>query len=213
MNQQSWNLKPDDIEARSLAIIDSEAGEHGYSPKQWAIIRRMIHTTADFDWANITMISDEAIATGIKALNNGCTIFTDTQMAQMGISPWRMEPLNVDVRCLISRGQTIARATAGATTRAVAAVDLAVETNPEAIFVIGNAPTALFRLVEHARAGRANPGLIVGLPVGFVNAAESKQVLAESDLSFITARGRKGGSAVAASVINALAIMALENQQ
>ena len=141
MEQKAWNLRPEDIETRSLAIIDSEAGEHGYSQRQWSIVRRMIHTTADFDWDGITIFSNGAIEKGLDSLKSGCTIFTDTQMAKMGISPWRMDPLGVDVRCLISRGQTIARATAEATTRAVAAMDLAVETNPEAVFVIGNAPT------------------------------------------------------------------------
>lgn len=209
----AWNLKPGDIETRSMEIIDSEAGDHGLSSLQWAIVRRMIHTTADFDWAKTTLFSQEAIDRGIAALRSGCTIYTDTQMAKMGISPWRLEPLGVEVRCLISRGQTIARATAGPTTRAVAAVDIAVEADPGAMFVVGNAPTALYRLLEHVNAGRANPALVVGLPVGFVNAAEAKQALAESDLPFITAKGRKGGSAVAASVVNALTIMALENQQ
>lgn len=213
MEQQAWNMKPNDIEARSMAIIDAEAGAHEWPPKKWAVIRRMIHTTADFDWAGITLINELALECGVKALSGGCTIFTDTQMARMGISTWRIESLGVDTRCLMGDEVVSVRAAKNGTTRAVAAVDLAVDMDPEAVFVIGNAPTALLRLLEHCKAGKASPQLVVGLPVGFVNAAEAKQALAETNLPFITAKGRKGGSAVAASVINALAIMALEKQQ
>ena len=213
MERQSWNLKPEDIETRSMAIINAQAGEHGWPPQRWAVVRRMIHTTADFDWARITLMQDQALRGGIMALAGGCTIFTDTQMAKMGMSPRRLEPLGVEVRCLINYEPVMARAAETGTTRAVAAMDLAVEEGPRAVFVIGNAPTALLRLLEHTQAGRARPALVVGLPVGFVNAAESKAALAQSDLPFITAQGPKGGSAVAASVINALAIMALEQQR
>jgi precorrin-8X/cobalt-precorrin-8 methylmutase len=121
--------------------------------------------------------------------------------------------LEADVRCLINDQVVAARAAKNGTTRAVAAIDLAVDMNPEAVFVIGNAPTALLRLLEHCQSGKASPGLVVGLPVGFVNAVEAKQALAQTDLPFITAKGRKGGSAVAASVINALAIMAQKERQ
>lgn len=213
MERQSWNLKPEDIETRSMAIIDAQAGEHGWPPQRWAVVRRMIHTTADFDWARITLMQDRALRGGIAALTRGRAIFTDTQMARMGMSLRRLEPLGVEVRCLINHEPVVVRAAETGTTRAVAAMDLAVEEDPTAIFVIGNAPTALLRLLEHTQAGRARPALVVGLPVGFVNAAESKAALAQSDLPFITAQGPKGGSAVAASVINALAIMALEQQR
>jgi len=213
MNGQAWNLKPDDIETRSLAIIDDEAGEHGWPPREWAILRRMIHTTADFEWAKITLFQDQAIESVLKAFSREFTIFTDTQMARMGISPRRIEALGGDVRCFMGDEVASARAAKNNTTRAVAAMDLAVDMDPEAVFVIGNAPTALLRLLEHCSSGKARPQLVVGLPVGFVNAAEAKASLAQTDLPFITAKGRKGGSAIAASVINALAIMALENRQ
>lgn len=210
MDGQTWNLKPEDIEARSMAIIDAEAGPHGWSPQEWNIIRRMIHTTADFDWAEISLIQQKAVDKGIEALSTGCTIFTDTQMAKVGISPWRVDSLGVEVHCLISDHEVRAMAAKNGTTRSVAAMDLAVERNPRAVFVIGNAPTALLRLLEHCRSGKADPRLVVGLPVGFVNAAEAKEALAETYLPYVTAQGRKGGSAIAASVINALAIMTLE---
>jgi precorrin-8X/cobalt-precorrin-8 methylmutase len=213
MHGQAWNMKPDDIETRSLAIIDAEAGDHGWPPQDWAVIRRMIHTTADFDWPEITLIHEKALASGMRALSEGCTIFTDTQMAKMGISSWRIDSFEVDVRCLIADQKVGALASREGSTRAVASMDLAVDLDPAAVFVIGNAPTALLRLLEHCRSGKARPQLVVGLPVGFVNAAEAKHALAQTDLPFITAKGRKGGSAVAASVINSLAIMALENRQ
>lgn len=196
-----------------MAIIDAEAGAHGWPPREWTVIRRMIHTTADFDWSGITLINDQAIERGLRALSNGCTIVTDTQMAKMGISSRRIDVLNAQVCCFMGEEVASVRAAKNGTTRAVAAADLAVDMAPEAVYVIGNAPTSLFRLLEHCQAGKARPQLVVGLPVGFVNAAEAKEALAETNLPFITAKGRKGGSAVAASVINAMAIMALENRQ
>ena len=196
-----------------MAIIDAEAGAHEWPPREWSVIRRMIHTTADFDWSGITLINDQAMERGLRALSNGCTIVTDTQMAKMGISSRRIDALNARVCCFMGDEAASARAAKNGTTRAVAAADLAVDMAPEAVYVIGNAPTALFRLLEHCQAGKARPQLVVGLPVGFVNAAEAKEALAETNLPFITAKGRKGGSAVAASVINAMAIMALENRQ
>ena len=210
MDENAWNLAPGEIETRSMAIIDAQAGPHDWPPDAWQVVRRMIHTTADFDWAGSTLIHPQALASGIEALKQGRTIYTDTQMARMGISAWRVAPLGVKVHCLISDEVVRELATDNGTTRAVAAMDLAVGRDPKAIFVVGNAPTALLRLVQHAQAGRARPSLVVGLPVGFVNAAEAKAVLAQTDLPYITARGPKGGSAVAASVLNALAILATE---
>ncbi len=200
-----WNLPPEEIERRSMAIIAQEAGEHGRPPGEWAVIRRMIHTSADFEYLRTVRLHPQAVASGVRALKAGGVIFTDTRMAQAGISRWRLEPLGARVQCLMDLPQAGERARQGGTTRAVAAVDLAVETIKPSIFVIGNAPTALFRLIEHIQAGRAAPELVVGLPVGFVNAAESKEALLAIDRPYITALGRKGGSAVAASVINALA--------
>lgn len=212
MDEKAWNLGPGQIEARSMEIIDTQVGAHSWPPEAWQVVRRMIHTTADFDWARITLIHPEAIERGVRALRRGCTIFTDTQMARMGISAWRLAPLGARVRCLMAEEEVKARAAAEGTTRAVAAMDLAVQMDPEALFVVGNAPTALLRLVQHAEAGRARPALVVGLPVGFVNAAEAKETLAHSRLCHITAQGPKGGSAVAASAVNALAILAGEER-
>ncbi len=206
----AWNLKPDEIEARSFAIIDQEAGEHGFGPEEWSVVRRMIHTSADFDYVKNVRIQARALESGKAALKGGARIVTDTRMAQMGIPLRRLEPFGASVQCLMDDHRVAEQARKNGTTRAVAAVDLAVENGPPEIFVIGNAPTALFRLMEHIQAGRAAPALVVGLPVGFVNAAESKEALAGLDIPHITALGRKGGSNVAASVINALAELCLE---
>ncbi len=200
-----WNLKPDQIEARSFAIIDQEAPEHGWDREQWAIVRRMVHTTGDFEFVHTARFAPGAVEAGKKALLAGASIFTDTNMAAAGIKRAAVEQRGGTVRCLIAEPAVAADAHSKGTTRALAAVDAAVAEESEgAVFVIGNAPTALMRLLDLVEAGRAAPALVVGIPVGFVNAAESKQRLSQSGLPFITALGRKGGSALAACVINAL---------
>ncbi|MBU2550883.1 MAG: precorrin-8X methylmutase [Proteobacteria bacterium] len=203
-----WNLPPDEIERRSFQIIDAEAPAHQWPPDVWSVIRRMIHTTADFEYVSSVRVHPGAVASGLEAIRRGRVIFTDTRMAQSGMSRRRLERFGGRVECLIDAPETITRAREGNTTRSVAAVDLALDRLADGIYVVGNAPTALFRLIEHIQAGRAQPALVVGLPVGFVNAAESKEALLECSVPYITAVGRKGGSAVAASVINALADLA-----
>ncbi len=200
-----WNLPPQEIERLSWGIIEAEAPPHAWPPQAWRIIRRMIHTTADFDWVESVRMHPQAIASGLAALKAGATVFTDTRMAQAGISQRRLAPFGARVRCLMDDPQVARLAVERGTTRALAAVDLALPELEGAIYVVGNAPTALYRLLQHVRAGQAQPALLVGLPVGFVNAAEAKAALAATSQPFITAVGRKGGSAVAASVINALA--------
>ncbi len=202
--------KPEEIEAESLRIIDSEVPEPRlFDGKKWQVVRRMIHTTADFELLNLVRFHEKAVSSGIKALKNGATIVTDTEMAKRGIPIRRLEPLGCTVRCLINDERVVNRAKAEEITRAKAAVDVAVsEIKPE-IYVVGNAPTALIRLVEHFDNGDVSPALVVGMPVGFVNAAESKALLMSRDIPYIAIEGRKGGSALAASVVNALAILAV----
>jgi precorrin-8X/cobalt-precorrin-8 methylmutase len=200
-----WNLPPGAIERLSFEIIDAEAPPHDWPADAWSVIRRMIHTTADFDYITSVRMHPQAMAGGVRAIAGGCTIFTDTNMAAAGMPARRLRPYGVEVRCLMGDQAVAAAAAQGRTTRAYAAVDAVLESLGGNIYVVGNAPTALFRLVEHITAGRVQPALVVGLPVGFVNAAESKAALAQTDCPYITALGRKGGSAVAASVINALA--------
>ena len=200
-----WNLPPDEIEKRSFAIIDSEAGNHDWPPDAWTIVRRMVHTTADFEYVGSVRMHKDAISRGCQAIRSGCTIFTDTNMARSGISARRLAPFGVKVECFMADPGVAELARQNDTTRAVAAVDAVLDRLDGAIYVVGNAPTALLRLVERIQTGDARPALVVGLPVGFVNAAESKDAVAGIDYPYITALGRKGGSGVAASVINALA--------
>lgn len=201
--------KPEEIESESFRIIDSEVPEPRlYGGGKWDVVRRMIHTTADFEMIELVRFHEKAMESGIHALRNGATIVTDTEMAKRGIPVRRLEPLGCHVRCLMNDERVIERAKTEGITRAKAAVDIGVhEIQPE-IFVVGNAPTALIRLVEHFDNGDVAPALVVGMPVGFVNAAESKALLMSRDIPYIAVEGRKGGSALAASVINALAILA-----
>lgn len=202
---------PDTIEARSFEIIDSEVPEpRPFTGHQWEIARRLIHTSADFDLLNHLTIHPAAVAAGLAALRSGCTVFTDTEMARSGIPLRRMEPLGCRVQCLLNRPDVVAAAKVNGTTRAHAAMDAVRAELGGSIMAIGNAPTALIRFMEHLDAGGEAPALVIGMPVGFVNAAESKELLAgQSAVPFIAIRGRKGGSPLAAATVNALAEIAL----
>lgn len=204
-------MKGAEIEALSFRIIDREAGAHDFAPRPWSIVRRMIHTSADFDYQQTVRLHPRAIDAGIGAILAGRPIVSDTNMARAGIRKPALSRFGVEVRCYMADPAVAQEAQAAGTTRARAAVDRAVSETPEAIFVIGNAPTALLRLVELVKSREARPALIIGLPVGFVNAAESKAALLETDVPYITNVGRKGGSNVAAAVVNALAILAAES--
>jgi len=204
------HVPPGEIESRSLAIIDAEVPEpRPFSGEEWAVVRRMIHTTADFDLLNHIRFHPDAVRAGKEALLAGADIVTDTRMALSGIPVRRLEPMGCSVRCLMGEPQVAKRAKAEGVTRAWAAVDEAMAHGGADIFVIGNAPTALFRLLDWVGRGARPPKLIVGMPVGFVNAAESKELLlAQDSVPYITVAGRKGGSSLAASGVNALLILA-----
>jgi precorrin-8X/cobalt-precorrin-8 methylmutase len=195
-------MKPEQIGQSSFNIIDQEAGSHNFPPEQW--------TTADFEYQHMVRFHPVAIKAGIGAIKAGKTIITDTNMARVGIRDKELEPFGVSVKCFIkdSAVQEIARK--NDSTRAEAAVDAAVTEMNGGIYVVGNAPTALMRLIELVANKQAHPALIIGLPVGFVNAAESKAALVELDYPYISNVGRKGGSNVAASVMNALAKLAIK---
>jgi precorrin-8X/cobalt-precorrin-8 methylmutase len=206
------HVPPLEIESRSLAIIDAEVKEpRPFLGDEWIVARRMIHTTADFDLLAHIRFHPQAIMSGKDALLAGADIVTDTRMALSGIPVRRLEPLGCTVRCLIDDPAVAKRARKEGVTRAWAAVDEVMAHGGADIFVIGNAPTALYRLLDWMERGARPPRLIVGMPVGFVNAAESKELLlAQTAIPFITITGRKGGSSLAASVINALLKLALE---
>ena len=205
-------MKSEQIELESFRIIDHEAGPHSFSPQEWQIVRRMIHTSADFDYLRTVRFHPRAIRMGLEALRAGKPIVTDTRMAAAGIRKKELKRFDVAVNCYVDDPGVHAAARSSNTTRAETAVDAAVAEMPDGIYVIGNAPTALLRLIERMRSGEARPALIVGLPVGFVNAAESKAALAALDHPYITNTGRKGGSNVAAAVVNALLLLALEEE-
>jgi precorrin-8X/cobalt-precorrin-8 methylmutase len=204
-------MKPQEIEDKSFRIIEKEAGEHGFNEREWPVVRRMIHTSADFDYIKTIHFYKGAVdpvEAGIQAILQGKNIITDTNMARVGIRKQEIHEFGGQVQCLIADEAVAVQAKAAGTTRALAAVDMAADRMEGGIYVVGNAPTALLRLMELIREKRANPALIIGFPVGFVNAAESKDELMELGFPHITNKGRKGGSNIAASIVNALAIMA-----
>ena len=201
-------MKPDEIENLSFQIIERQIGAHNLRNEQWIIVRRMIHTSADFGYKDMIRFHPDAIKSGLDAIRSGKNIITDTNMARVGIRKREIEQFGGRVRCYMNDQQVHSNAKATGVTRAKVAVDMAVEDMQGGIYVIGNAPTALLHLIELVKEQKARPALIIGLPVGFVNAAESKAALMELDYPYISNVGRKGGSNVAASVVNALSIMA-----
>jgi precorrin-8X/cobalt-precorrin-8 methylmutase len=202
-------MKPGEIEALSFKIIDREAGAHGFSSVQWGVVRRMIHTSADFEYKESVRIHPDAVTAGMTAIRNGKSIITDTNMARVGIRQRDLNPFGATVKCYMNDSAVAENAKTAGTTRAHAAVDAAVSDMAGGIYVVGNAPTALLHLIERVEEKKAQPALIIGLPVGFVNAAESKAELLKLDQPpYITNVGRKGGSNVAAAVVNALVILA-----
>ena len=201
--------KPMDIEVRSFEIIGEEMGPHNFDDRELKIIKRLIHTTADFEFKNITYIRDGAIDAALNILKKGVTIYTDTNMAKSGINKAALKKLNCKVECFVDREDVAQIAKERGITRSMAAVEKAVEEGVE-FFVFGNAPTALFKLKELTIEGKAHPKFIIGSPVGFVGASESKEEIEKMDTPMITIRGRKGGSNVAAAVVNALMYMIVE---
>jgi precorrin-8X/cobalt-precorrin-8 methylmutase len=201
---------PSEIEAESFRRIEAQVGPHHLPPEVWVVVRRMIHTSADVEYLTTARLHPRAIAAGVAALRGGNPLATDTRMLLAGISTGRLGRLGVDAFCLMDDPEVAAEAARRSTTRAAVAMELSLPKLAGGIVAIGNAPTALLRLLELLKAGAPRPALVVGVPVGFVNAAESKDLLARQECPYITALGPKGGSALAASIINALAIMALE---
>ena len=209
----SVHMRPEEIEAESFRIIEEELGPHDWSPQAWPLVRRAIHTSADFDYAASMCISQLAVDSGIAALKAGCGIVTDTTMVISGMGKERLKQFGVQVSCFVADPQVAKDARAQQITRSIVAMRKGARDPKNGIFVIGNAPTALFELIRLIREERLRPKLIVALPVGFVGAVESKEALKElakefPNLPFVTNTGRKGGSNVAAAVMNAILIQA-----
>lgn len=194
-----------EIEVESFRIIDSEMGEHGFAPDQWQVVRRVIHTTGDFDFANRIRIHPRGIESAIAALRRGCTLYTDTRMIHAGLSPWRLGWFGNDVVTPVLEPQSQQWAEKAGTTRSVAAFRHYGAQFNGGIVAVGNAPTALLETIRLVREEGVRPALIVAVPVGFVQAAESKDALQEiEDQPSITVLGRKGGSSVAVAILHAL---------
>lgn len=200
--------QPQEIEAKSFEMIDEEIGEHSYTAEQYPVVQRVIHASADFHLGKSILFHPDAVRAGIQAIRSGKIIAADVQMIQAGISKPRIEKFGGVINVYISDPDVIEEAKRLNTTRAIIATRKAAKEAEGGIFAIGNAPTALLELIRLVKTGEAKPGLIVGMPVGFVSAAESKEELAKLDVPFITNLGRKGGSPVTVAAINAMAIMA-----
>ena len=207
MKVQLENVKPMDIEKRSFAIITEELGYELPEDKA-PIIKRCIHTSADFDYAQNLMFSDDVVEKALKALKNGACIVTDTQMAKAGINKKALQKFGGEVYCFMSDEEVAEIARKNGTTRATASMDKAAALQKPLIFAIGNAPTALVRLYELIEDGKLQPELIIGVPVGFVNVVQSKELIMQADVPYIVAKGTKGGSNIAACICNALLYMA-----
>ena len=200
------NIKPMDIEKRSFEIISEQLERDGIQldPENELIIKRVIHTPADFDYVKNLVFSEQAAEIGIEALKNGCDIVTDTQMAKSGINKTVLARLGGQVHCFMSDEDVADEAKERGVTRAMVSMERAAMLSKPCIFAIGNAPTALISINELMKAGKLEPALIIGVPVGFVNVVESKELIIESEAPHIVARGRKGGSNVAAAIVNAM---------
>ncbi len=197
---------PMEIENKSMDVIDEVMGDTNFSEEEMIIAKRMIHTTGDFEYRKIIEFKNNFIQIAKEEIEKGTTIYTDTRMGFMGINKPALERANCELACYIDDERVFQMAKELETTRSACAIDIAVEEGIDA-FVIGNAPTALFRILEHVKAGRLDPKFIIGVPVGFIGAAESKEYLREFDIPSITTVGYKGGSNVAASIVNALLYM------
>lgn len=204
MNLEMEHVLPQDIERRSMEIIAQELGDRRLDDANADVIKRVIHTTADFDYADTLCFSPSAVEKARAALQRGADIVTDTQMAKAGINKQRLGDLGGQVHCFMSDEDVAKAAKEQGTTRAVASMDKALSLQKPLIFAIGNAPTALIRLYEHIQEEHIRPELVIGVPVGFVNVVYAKELIMQADVPFIVARGRKGGSNVAAAIVNAL---------
>ncbi|MBQ8663058.1 MAG: precorrin-8X methylmutase [Eubacterium sp.] len=198
------NVLPTEIEKRSMEIITEELGDRTFPEGYDKIVKRVIHTTADFDYANNLCFTENVLEKAMDAIRRGACIVTDTQMAKSGINKKKLAEFGGEVFNFMSDEDVAEIAKANGTTRATACMDKAMTIDRPLIFAIGNAPTALVRLYELIQDGKLRPELIIGVPVGFVNVVPSKELIMETDVPYIIARGRKGGSNVAAAICNAI---------
>jgi precorrin-8X/cobalt-precorrin-8 methylmutase len=203
-------LRPADILAESFRIIDAEVGTHPFDPTEWAVVRRMIHASGDVGLVRDVSIGPGAVAVGVRALRDGTPLVTDVRMVAAGIHHPSLAALGIKVHCFIDDPTVCQAAESRGTTRSWCAMEHAVAAVGEAVYVVGNAPTALRALCAAVRRGDVRPRLVVAMPVGFVGVVESKEEVLALGVPVLTVRGRKGGSAVAAAAVNALLLLARE---
>lgn len=204
MKDKAEKILPGEIERRSFEIISEEIGPRNWRPYEEAVVKRVIHTTADFDYLENLCFSVNAVKKGIEALKNGACIVTDTQMVKSGINKRRLAQFGGQVFCFMSDESVAREAKERHITRAAVSVERASLLSGPLIFAVGNAPTALIRICELIAEEQLKPELVIGVPVGFVNVIHSKELIMDTDIPHIVARGRKGGSNVAAAICNAI---------
>jgi len=204
-------VQPQEIEGKSFEMITEELGEHPFTDEQYPVVQRVIHASADFELGRSMVFHPDAIQAGIAALRAGQSVIADVQMIQAGVSKDRIRGLGGDVHVHISDPDVMEEAKRLNTTRAIISTRKANQLYEGGIYAIGNAPTALLELIRLVKEGEAKPGLIIGMPVGFVSAAESKDELRKLDIPFITNIGRKGGSTIVVAALNAISLMAVKS--
>lgn len=197
-------VKPSEIEKKSMEMITEELGERKFPEYEEPVVKRCIHTSADFDYANNLIFSEDAARHAIQAIRDGASIITDTRMAASGINKKRLAQFGGQVYCFMDHEDVAREAKERGCTRAVICMERGAKMGGPLIFAIGNAPTALIHLYELIQDGKVDPVLVIGVPVGFVNVIESKELFLESEIPHIIAKGRKGGSTIAAAICNAL---------
>ena len=213
MKEQLEQVLPEEIEKRSFEMISEELGERVFSPWEEPIIKRCIHTSADFEYADNLAFSEGAVQQIIeKIVQDGVDFITDTNMGKAGVNKRALQKMNCTVSCFMADEDVAVLAKENQTTRAVASMDKAAQfannSGRAVVIAVGNAPTALVRLDELIREGKITPALVIGVPVGFVNVVAAKELIMEAPVPYIVAKGRKGGSNIAAAIVNALLYMA-----
>lgn len=206
-------MKPMEIERRSFEIITEELGERKLDPEFELVVKRVIHTTADFDYCDNLAFSEHAVLRMMDAIRAGCDVITDTTMAQSGINKKLLAQFGGQARCFIADPDVAEEAKARGVTRSLVSMEKAARLGKPLIFAIGNAPTALFSICDLMRAGKLAPEMIIGVPVGFVNVVEAKEEVMRTAQNYIVARGRKGGSNVAAAIVNAVLYQLIQREE
>lgn len=206
-------MKPMEIERRSFEIITEELGDRKLDPEFELVIKRVIHTTADFDYYDNLCFSEHAVLRMMDAIRAGCDVITDTTMAQSGINKKLLAQFGGQARCFIGDEDVAREAKERGVTRSLVSMEKAARLGKPLIFAIGNAPTALFSICDLMRAGKLKPEIIIGVPVGFVNVVEAKEEVMRTAQNYIVARGRKGGSNVAAAIVNAVLYQLIQREE